>query len=92
MKLEKMKFASQDKMLHVLENGVNDPRMLIADIVERGGKEDAFYICNVDEIIRNLKVFKAKFPQFHLNYGKHISDLLEILFLDSNFTLVFFQR
>lgn len=55
-----MKNENQSKILHILD-GEGEMENVIRNIAD--GQENSFFVCNVDRIVRNFKVFKEKLPQ-----------------------------
>lgn len=74
-----MKIEKQNKVLHILDSEI-EMENVIRKIAEN--QENSFYVCNVDRIVRNFKIFKDKLPRLQPFYSVKCNDdptVLEIL-------------
>lgn len=69
LKISKMKFSTaEDKRAHILDPQSN-VWSVIREIIETNNQEDAFYICNISDIVRKQKMWAAKLPRVQPHYG-----------------------
>jgi len=73
-----MKIIDFDERVHVLDNNV-DVMTVINGIVDGGNQEDAFYICDVGDIVRKHKIFKAAMPRVEPFYAVKCNDSQMVL-------------
>lgn len=66
-----MKIGGIDDRVHVLDNHSN-VWSVIRDIVASGMQEDAFYVCDIGDIVRKHRIWKAAMPRVEPHYGKSL--------------------
>lgn len=65
-----MKFSmAEDKRVHILDSQSN-VWSVIREIVANNNQEDAFYICDIGEIVHQHKTWTAKLPRVQPHYGE----------------------
>lgn len=73
-----MKVCNLDERVHVL-----DPHTsvwsVIREIAESGVQEDAFYVCDVGDIVRKHKLWKNAMPRVEPFYAVKCNDSLTVL-------------
>lgn len=65
-----MKIAEFDERVHVLDAQSN-VWSVIRDIAESGAQEDAFYVCDIGDIVRKHKIWRATLPRVKPYYGMY---------------------
>lgn len=76
-----MKLTNLDERIHVLD-GETSPSSVLQAICQSGIQEEAFYICDADEIIFKYKQWKLLLPRVQPHYAVKCNDspvVLEIL-------------
>ncbi|GLH14237.1 Ornithine decarboxylase 1 [Gryllus bimaculatus] len=73
-----MKLMNVDEKIHVLESDIN-VWTVIKDIVNTGIQEEAFYVCDVGEIVRKHKEWRMKLPRVQPHYAVKCNDNLTVL-------------
>lgn len=76
-----MKITPFDDRVHIL-NSHSDVHTVIKDIVSCDQQEDAFYVCDIGDIVRKHKTWKAKMPRIEPYYAVKCNDgfaVLEVL-------------
>ncbi|XP_017779076.1 PREDICTED: ornithine decarboxylase-like [Nicrophorus vespilloides] len=73
-----MKITKLDERVHVLDSNT-DALSILQDIVESGVQEEAFYICDVGDIVRKHKIFKAAMPRVEPHYAVKCNDSHTVL-------------
>lgn len=66
-----MKITNLDERVHVLDNNTNVWSVVRA-IAESGVQEDAFYVCDIGEIVQKHKLWKLAMPRVDPHYGTHL--------------------
>lgn len=61
--------ATEDQRIHIMDSQSN-VWSVIREIVDTNNQEDAFYICDIGDIIRKHKMWTAKLPRVQPHYGK----------------------
>lgn len=64
-----MKIANLDERVHVLDKQSN-VWTIIRDIAYSGSQEDAFYVCDIGDIVQKHKIWKAALPRVKPYYGE----------------------
>nr|XP_008200143.1 PREDICTED: ornithine decarboxylase 1 [Tribolium castaneum]XP_968571.3 PREDICTED: ornithine decarboxylase 1 [Tribolium castaneum] len=73
-----MKFTNTDERVHVLDAQSN-VWSVIMDIADSGVQEEAFYVCDVGDIVRKHKTWKAFLPRVQPHYAVKCNDSLTVL-------------
>lgn len=76
-----MKLTNLDERIHVLD-GETSPSEVLREICLSGIQEEAFYICDADDIIFKYKQWKLLMPRVQPHYAVKCNDstiVLEIL-------------
>jgi len=76
-----MKLTNLDERIHVLD-GETTPSSVMRSICQSGIQEEAFYVCDADDIIFKLKQWKLLLPRVTPHYAVKCNDstiVLEIL-------------
>lgn len=76
-----MKLTNLDDRIHVLD-GETSPSMVMRAICESGVQEEAFYVCDIDDIIFKYKQWKLLMPRVQPHYAVKCNDspiVLEVL-------------
>ncbi|KAB0805575.1 hypothetical protein PPYR_02545 [Photinus pyralis] len=68
----------EDERVHVLNNNSN-VWSIIRDIVDTGTQEDAFYICDIGDIVQKHKIWKSAFPRVQPHYAVKCNDSLTVI-------------
>lgn len=74
-----MKVEKQSKILHILDSETK-MESVVREIAEN--QENSFFVCNLDRIMRNFKIFKDKLPRLQPFFSVKCNDhatVLEIL-------------
>lgn len=61
--------AAEDKRVHIIDSQ-SSVWSVIREIVETNNQEDAFYICDIGDIVFKHKTWTAKLPRVEPHYGK----------------------
>lgn len=64
-----MKVSNIEERVHVLD-GKSTVMSVIKEIAETGVQEDAFYVCDVGDIVRKHEIWKNTLPRVEPFYGK----------------------
>lgn len=71
--------TAEDSRIHILDSHSN-VWSVIREIVDTNNQEDAFYICDIGDIVYKHKIWTAKLPRVKPHYGgyyfivaKHVS-------------------
>lgn len=67
-----MKFTNIDERVHILDSQSN-VWSVIMEIADSGVQEEAFYVCDVGDIVRKHKTWKAFLPRVQPHYGNFFS-------------------
>lgn len=73
-----MKLVNSDERVHILDSQSN-VWSLIRDIAGTNNQEDAFYVCDIGDIVRKHKIWKAKLPRVEPHYAVKCNDSLTVL-------------
>lgn len=76
-----MKLTNLDDRIHILD-GETSPSMVLREICESGVQEDAFYVCDIDDMIFKYKQWKVLLPRVQPHYAVKCNDstiVLEVL-------------
>nr|CAH7759398.1 unnamed protein product [Callosobruchus chinensis] len=73
-----MKLTNMEERIHIL-NGQSNTWSVIKDIVSTNNQEDAFYVCDVGDIIRKHKIWKTMLPRVEPFYAVKCNDSLVVL-------------
>ncbi|CAH1976598.1 unnamed protein product [Acanthoscelides obtectus] len=73
-----MKLTNMEERIHIL-HGQSTTWSVIKDIVSSNNQEDAFYVCDVGDIIRKHKIWKAMLPRVEPFYAVKCNDNLVVL-------------
>jgi len=73
-----MKIGNLDQRVHILNNQSN-VWSVIREIVNTGLQDEAFYICDIGEIVRQHKTWKALLPRVEPHYAVKCNDSLCVL-------------
>ncbi|XP_047120199.1 ornithine decarboxylase 1-like [Schistocerca piceifrons] len=73
-----MKLSNLDERIHVMDAGANVWN-IIKDIAESGVQEEAFYVCDIGDIMKKHKEWKLKMPRVQPYYAVKCNDSLTIL-------------
>lgn len=68
-----MKINNVDEQVHVLK-GHSDVWSVIREIAYSGNQEDAFYVCDIGDIVRKHKIWKSSLPRVKPYYGNCTCD------------------
>lgn len=63
-----MKINNLDDRVHVLDNQT-DVWTIIKEITESGMQEEAFYVCDIGDIVRKHKIWNTTMPRVKPHYG-----------------------
>ncbi|KAJ8978811.1 hypothetical protein NQ317_018901 [Molorchus minor] len=72
-----MKIINSER-LHIMDNQ-SSVWSLIRDIATTNNQEDAFYVCDIGDIVRKHKIWKAKLPRVEPHYAVKCNDSLTVL-------------
>lgn len=64
-----MKIINSEERVHILDSQSN-VWSVIRDIAYNTNQEEAFYVCDIGDIVRKHKIWKAKLPRVEPHYGK----------------------
>lgn len=64
-----MKINDRDDRVHVLDSQT-DVWSIIREIADSGLQEEAFYVCDIGDIVRKHKIWNASMPRVKPFYGK----------------------
>lgn len=64
-----MKISNLDERVHVLNSHTN-VGSVVKEIAESGIQEDAFYVCDVGDIVHKYSIWKKAMPRVRPFYGK----------------------
>lgn len=67
-----MKITNLDERVHVLDNNTN-VWSVVREIADSGVQEEAFYVCNIGEIVQKHKIWKLAMPRVDPHYGKSLT-------------------
>lgn len=67
-----------DERVHVLDSNT-DVWSVIRNIAESGTQEDAFYVCDIGDIVNKHKVWKELLPRVEPHYAVKCNDSLTVL-------------
>lgn len=73
-----MKITNLDERVHVLDNNTNVWSVVRA-IAESGVQEDAFYVCDIGEIVQKHKLWKLAMPRVDPHYAVKCNDSLTVI-------------
>lgn len=73
-----MKITNLDERVHVLDNHTNVWSVL-RDIAESGVQEEAFYVCDIGEIVQKHKIWKLAMPRVEPHYAVKCNDSLTVI-------------
>lgn len=73
-----MKLTPFDDRVHIL-NSHSNVLSVIKDIANNETQEDAFYVCDIGDIVRKHKIWKAKLPRIEPYYAVKCNDSLAVL-------------
>ncbi|RZC39964.1 ornithine decarboxylase 1-like, partial [Asbolus verrucosus] len=73
-----MKISNLDERVHVLDDHSNVWSVL-REITESGVQEEAFYVCDIGDIVRKHKTWKAALPRVQPYYAVKCNDSLTVL-------------
>lgn len=59
----------EEKRVHIL-NSQSNVWSVIREIAENNNQEDAFYICDIGDVVQKHKIWMAKLPRVQPHYGK----------------------
>ncbi|KAF5296581.1 hypothetical protein FQR65_LT10234 [Abscondita terminalis] len=68
----------EDDRVHVLNNNY-DVWSVIREIVDTGTQEDAFYICDIGDIVSKHKIWKTSLPRVQPHYAVKCNDSLTVI-------------
>lgn len=60
---------SEEERVHILDSQSN-VWSVIRDIACNTNQEEAFYVCDIGDIVRKHKIWKAKLPRVEPHYGR----------------------
>lgn len=63
-----MKISNIDERVHVLDAHTN-VWSVVKEIAESGFQEDAFYVCDVGDVVRKHEIWKNALPRVEPFYG-----------------------
>ncbi|KAG8229860.1 hypothetical protein J437_LFUL009135 [Ladona fulva] len=75
------KYLEEEPRIHVLDPGTGVWNV-IRSIAESGVQEDAFYVCDIDDVVKKYEVWKQKLPRVYPHYAVKCNDsplVLEVL-------------
>lgn len=73
-----MKITNLDERIHVLDSNT-DVWKVISEVAESGVQEEAFYICDIGEIVKKHEDWKKKLPRVDPHYAVKCNDSLTVL-------------
>lgn len=73
-----MKITNQDERVHVLDNDSN-VWSVVESIAESGVQEEAFYVCDIGDIVRKHGIWKSSMPRVEPYYAVKCNDSLTVL-------------
>ncbi|XP_067005986.1 ornithine decarboxylase 1 [Anabrus simplex] len=73
-----MKIANLDERVHVLD-AETDVFKVIRDIAQSGVQEEAFYVCDIGDVVRKHKEWKMKLPRVEPHYAVKCNDSYSVL-------------
>lgn len=73
-----MKLTHLDERIHVLDAETNVWKV-VRDIAESGVQEEAFYVCDIGDIVRKHKEWKLKMPRVEPYYAVKCNDSLNVV-------------
>lgn len=73
-----MKINNLDDRVHVLDNQT-DVWTIIKEITESGMQEEAFYVCDIGDIVRKHKIWNTTMPRVKPHYAVKCNDSLTVL-------------
>lgn len=60
-----------EKRVHILDTQSN-VWSVIRQVIDTNNQEEAFYVCDIGDIVRKHKIWTAKLPRVQPHYGKKI--------------------
>lgn len=66
-----MKLDNSEERFHVLDNHTNI-WSVIKDVADSGLQEDAFYVCDIGDIVRKHRIWKTSLPRVQPYYGNFL--------------------
>lgn len=73
-----MKISNFDERVHVLDNN-SSVHSVLREIAESGAQEDAFYVCDVGDIVNKHTIWKTAMPRVQPYYAVKCNDSLTVL-------------
>lgn len=73
-----MKITNQDERVHVLDNSSN-VWSVVESIAMSGVQEEAFYVCDIGDIVRKHRLWKKNMPRVEPHYAVKCNDSLTVL-------------
>lgn len=73
-----MKITNLDERVHVLDNHTN-VWSVVRDIANSGVQEEAFYVCDIGEIVQKHNIWKQAMPRVEPHYGKNLISIIYFL-------------
>lgn len=64
--------TTEDKRIHIIDSQTN-VWSIIREIVETNNQEDAFYVCDIGDIVHKHTTWTAKLPRVQPHYGMYTS-------------------
>ncbi|KAJ8933450.1 hypothetical protein NQ314_014007 [Rhamnusium bicolor] len=73
-----MKIINSEERVHILDSQ-SSVWSVINNIANTNNQEDAFYVCDIGDIVRKHKIWKAKLPRVEPHYAVKCNDNLTVL-------------
>lgn len=73
-----MKITNQDERVHVLDND-SSVWSIVESIAESGVQEEAFYVCDIGDIVEKHRIWKSAMPRIIPHYAVKCNDSLTVL-------------
>uniref|UniRef100_V5GTY5 ornithine decarboxylase n=1 Tax=Anoplophora glabripennis TaxID=217634 RepID=V5GTY5_ANOGL len=73
-----MKIVNSEENVHILDSQEN-VWSVIRDIAYNTNQEEAFYICDVGDLVRKHKIWKTKLPRVEPHYAVKCNDSMTVL-------------
>ncbi|XP_074035724.1 ornithine decarboxylase [Leptinotarsa decemlineata] len=73
-----MRISNEEDRVHILDDKSN-VLSVIRNIVANNNQEEAFYVCDVGDIVRKHKIWSAKLPRVQPHYAVKCNDGLIVL-------------
>lgn len=73
-----MKITTQDERVHVLDHDTT-VWSVVESIADSGVQEEAFYVCDIGDIVSKHRIWKAAMPRVEPHYAVKCNDSLTVL-------------